>query len=132
MNLLNIKAVKEAIMKPSIDHLKNIKYIASLSDDETLRFIDIFTYGRIVGMQEERARRQGRVYEIPTLVDDVAMILINLINSRVIDLSKEEQECFLKDLALNIENKVSSDNGKRLVLDIIRFISKNIKKKAIN
>lgn len=133
MKLLNIRAVKEAILKPAIENLKNIKYIASLSDDESLRCMDVFTYGRIVGIQEERARRQGKKYEVPTLVDDAAMEFIKLISSITRDLSEEEKEIFLNNVALDIENKATSDKGKRLGLDIIRFVSKNTyKEKALN
>lgn len=132
MNLLNIKAVEQALMKPVIGHLKNIKYIAGLNKDEGVGFIDVFTYGRIVGIQEERARRQGKYYEVPTLVDDVSMDLINLINSIAIDLSEEEREDFLNNLALNIKDKASSDRYRRIGLQIISFISGELKKKAIN
>lgn len=132
MNLLNIKAVEQALMKPVIGHLKNIKYIAGLNKDEGVGFIDVFKYGRIVGIQEERARRQGKYYEVPTLVDDVSMDLINLINSIAIDLSEEEREDFLNNLALNIKDKASSDRYRRIGLQIISFISGELKKKAIN
>lgn len=71
MNLLNIKVIKRACIK--LSHLKNIKYIASLNEDEMLRFLYVFAYGRIVGIQEERSRRQGKDYEVPTLVDDTSM-----------------------------------------------------------
>lgn len=127
MNLLNIKVIKRACIK--LSHLKNIKYIASLNEDERLRFLYVFAYGRIVGIQEERSRRQGKDYEVPNLVDDTSMQLINLINSIAIDLSEEEQKDFLNNLILSIDNKATSDRVRRAGLNIIRFVSENIQMK---
>lgn len=127
MNLLNIKVIKRVCIK--LSHLKNIKYIASLNEDEGLRFLYVFIYGRIVGIQEERSRRQGKDYEVPTFVDDTSMQLINLINSIAIDLSEEEQKDFLNNLILSIDNKATSDRVRRAGLNIIRFVSENIQMK---
>lgn len=127
MNLLNIKAIKRTCIK--LSHLKNIKYIASLNEDEMLRFLYVFTYGRIVGIQEERSRRQGKDYEASTLVDDTSMQLIKLINSIAIDLSEEEQKDFFNNLILSIDNKATSDRVRRAGLNIIRFVSENIQMK---
>lgn len=132
MNLLNMRAIEKAAMGSVIKHLKNIKYIEGLQEEEGMKCIDVFIYGRIVGTQEERSRRQGRAYEPPILVDDVSMELINLINFVLIDLAAEEEECFLNDLALWCEGRDSSDKSKSLALSIIKCIRTVSKKKALN
>jgi hypothetical protein len=67
MKLLKYEAIKET--RIPLDHLNNIDTVKGLSEDETTKNVYVFEYGRIIGIQEERARRRRQKAEAPILIN---------------------------------------------------------------
>lgn len=67
MNLLSIEAINRSYSHN--DHWQNIKVVSHLHDNQFLNLLSVFQYGRIVGIQEERARRNRKEISSPVIFE---------------------------------------------------------------
>jgi hypothetical protein len=131
MRLLNVKAINEAPLP--LGYLKEIDYISKQC--EKLKHMNIFEYGRIIGIQQERARRKGVEYKKPILVDDFCMELIKLIDKVASNVDYEQVDEFFVDLAAEVINSLNDDSQVESIMGIItaaKLMAKNKAPKSSN
>ncbi len=97
MKLLNINSVEKALIP--WEHLNDLKYLREMAEgDECSEAIYAFNYGRIIGIQQERARRKGEEYEKAILADDLFFDLYKLANEGAEIIQTEDLDDFFEHM----------------------------------
>lgn len=132
MKILNIKAIIEAPVETK--HYKDIRYLQGLNQDKTIQALDVFQYGRIVGIREERARRQGKPYEKAILIDGFSMDIFKMLHKASKGLSDEELDGFFDDIMGYVQNNMEESTQDTFIpiLSGIKVLEKQQRKEALN
>lgn len=130
MKLLNINSIKKALIP--WEYLNDLKCLRGLSDDGFFQSTYAFNYGRIVGIQQERARHKGKKYEKAILVNDSFFYLYKVTSEALEGVPTEELDDFFEYMNDYVTTKMS-DSVRDKVLMLLDAIKKqNYKKEAIN
>ncbi|ADZ82602.1 hypothetical protein [Cellulosilyticum lentocellum] len=121
MKLLNIKSIEKALTP--WEYLRDLKHLRKLAEcDECTEAIYAFNYGRIIGIQQERARRRGEKYEKAFLVGDLFLDLYEVVSKGSENIPTEDLDDYFEYL-----NDYVNAEMRESVQDKVRGLLKGIK-----
>lgn len=119
MKVLNTKSIKKALVP--WDYLEDLGYLRELAKgNDCIKSINAFNYGRIIGIQQERARRKGQRYEKAILADDLFFDLYKIVNEAVEIIQTED----LNDFFENMNNYVNTEMMESVRNKVTKMLNK--------
>lgn len=124
MKVLPVEAITNADYPKG--HEINLLVVREMSSKDKARSIayDAFSYGRIIGIQEERARNSRKTFEIPVLIDTAnGRSVINYLIRTIAELETTEIQSFADEAIQYITQNTSTGKESR-VNECIREVAK--------
>ena len=121
MNILSVQAIKKTYSY--CDHWENIKVVSRLDEEEFIKFLSVFHYGRIVGIQEERARRNRQAVSTPIISESYILTSISDILKASSGIDSQELRSILKYFFKEQERERGQEVSPR-VKDFLELIVK--------